>query len=92
MVSAAKIIYLVAVITAVVCAVITIVISPFLKHNGLATNQQKVSLAFIIIGTIFLVIAAILVIVTFVRIDSLLFMIVIVILLALASKFLRYTA
>ncbi|KAK4475552.1 hypothetical protein MN116_000832 [Schistosoma mekongi] len=84
MVSAARIIYLVAVITAVLCAVIAIAISPFLRYNGLTTSSQKVNLAFMAIGTIFLVIAAILVIITFVRIDSLIYMIVIIVLLALA--------
>ncbi|CAH8867774.1 unnamed protein product [Trichobilharzia szidati] len=84
MVSAARIIYLVAIITAVVCAIIAVAISPFVKQNGLDTGSQKINLTFIILGTICLIIAAILVIVTFIRIDSLLFYIVIIVLLSLA--------
>ncbi|CAH8593979.1 unnamed protein product [Schistosoma turkestanicum] len=84
MVSAARIIYLVAVITAVICAIIALAISPFMKHNGLVTSSQKVNLAFIIIGTICLIVAAILVIITFIKYDTMVFMIVIIVLLGLA--------
>nr|CAH8868010.1 unnamed protein product [Trichobilharzia regenti] len=84
MASAARIIFLVAVITAVVCAIIAVAISPFVRQNGLDTGSQKINLTFIILGTICLIIAAILVIITFVRIDSLLYFIVIIVLLGLA--------
>ncbi|CAH8613237.1 unnamed protein product [Schistosoma intercalatum] len=59
MVSAAKIIYLVAIVTAVVCAVIALAISPFMK-------------------------AAILVIITFIKYDTMVFMIIIIVILGLA--------
>ncbi|CAH8613221.1 hypothetical protein MS3_00002782 [Schistosoma haematobium] len=84
MVSAAKIIYLVAIVTAVVCAVIALAISPFMKGNALVTNSQKVNLSFIIIGTVFLIVAAILVIITFIKYDTMVFMIIIIVILGLA--------
>ncbi|CAH8650945.1 unnamed protein product [Schistosoma rodhaini] len=84
MVSAAKIIYLVAIVTAVVCAVIALAISPFMKNDGLVTTSQKVNLSFIIIGTVLLIVAAILVIITFIKYDTMVFMIVIIVLLGLA--------
>lgn len=54
------------------------------------TNSQKVNLSLIIIGTVFLIVAAILVIITFIKYDTMVFMIIIIVILGLASESFRF--